>query len=479
MVPKLHAKGSSFKGAAAYVLHDKDRATSSDRVGFTETRNLAADDPDMAWRIMAATALDQARLKAQAGVKNTGRKSNKHVLHLTLNWHPNQTPSRQDMLDAADGALRSLGAEKHQALIVSHTDEAHPHLHIVLNRVSPIDGRHLSSSKEKLMLSKWAQDYEERTGVFCENRIVNNEQRERGEYVRGKKDQARHIYEAQAANLANDNDRDQALVKTQKAKDHALALRGRNMAKQHKAAWESLERSHGDRKASALKSLKKQIAKARAAIVEDMRPDWRALHRRQDKERKTFESMETSFFGRASNMVRTVRMSRKAVIENESGIIRRTFGILTNAGKRKEYFEAAQQRDRSALERRQAEKVSEAARSLKTAHRDKIAALTSVFFKERTTLEKRQENDRAHLKDAWRNRTAQRMAAYEARSDKRRQADALLDRYDMAAKQKPPARSDEQKNALLSKYGSRFSRAARPKAAEQDNNQKPKGDSES
>ena len=172
MVPKLHAKGSSFKGAAAYVLHDKGQADSADRVGFTATRNLAVDDPDMAWRIMAATAMDQPRLKAEAGVKNTGRKSHKHVLHLTLNWHPDQKPTQEEMLEAADGALRALGAEKHQALIVMHNDEAHDHLHIVCNRVSPEDGRHLSSSKEKLKLSQWAQAYEEKTGIVCEKGMV-------------------------------------------------------------------------------------------------------------------------------------------------------------------------------------------------------------------------------------------------------------------------------------------------------------------
>ena len=56
MVPKLHAKGSSFKGAALYLLHDKNRAQTGERVAWTETRNLAVDDPETGWRIMAATS---------------------------------------------------------------------------------------------------------------------------------------------------------------------------------------------------------------------------------------------------------------------------------------------------------------------------------------------------------------------------------------------------------------------------------------
>ena len=73
-VPKLAAKGTSFKGAAAYYLHDKDAST-SERVAWTATQNLVTDNPEMAWRIMAATAKDQARLKEQAGGRTTGRKS--------------------------------------------------------------------------------------------------------------------------------------------------------------------------------------------------------------------------------------------------------------------------------------------------------------------------------------------------------------------------------------------------------------------
>lgn len=73
MVPKLAAKGTSFKGAAAYYLHDKGAST-DERVAWTATLNLATNNPEMAWRIMAATAKDQTRLKEQAGIKATGRK---------------------------------------------------------------------------------------------------------------------------------------------------------------------------------------------------------------------------------------------------------------------------------------------------------------------------------------------------------------------------------------------------------------------
>ena len=70
MLPKLHSKGKSFKGAALYLLHDKDRAATSERVAWTETRNLLTDDPHRAWRVMAATAMKQDILKVSCVTQN-------------------------------------------------------------------------------------------------------------------------------------------------------------------------------------------------------------------------------------------------------------------------------------------------------------------------------------------------------------------------------------------------------------------------
>lgn len=64
-IPRTKGKGvgTSFKGTAAYLLHDEGQAQTSDRVLWTDTRNLATDNPDQAWRVMAATAMDSDRLK--------------------------------------------------------------------------------------------------------------------------------------------------------------------------------------------------------------------------------------------------------------------------------------------------------------------------------------------------------------------------------------------------------------------------------
>ncbi|MEM9053870.1 MAG: relaxase/mobilization nuclease domain-containing protein [Pseudomonadota bacterium] len=467
MVPKIHAKGASFKGAAAYLLHDKDRAQSSERVAWTEARNLAVDDPDMGWRIMAATAMDQDRLKANAGVKNTGRKSAKHVLHISLAWHPDETPSREDMTAAADQALKAIGATDRQALIIAHTDEKHPHLHLLINRVSPEDGKHLSSSNDRLKLSKWAEQYERECGhIYCEDRVVNNAMREKGEYIKGERDQARHIFEAQGPlpSPANDNGRLKEARADQRKKDAALALRGRNLAQLHANAREKLAEAHKQRKAAIARAHQADISRTKAEIRDEFRPKWRELNRHQDSERATFEALETSFFGRASNIAKTVRLSARDIGGDTRGIIGRTFGILTNAGDRKAYFEKAQERARIALQRDQEKRTSDATKALKAAQGPKYAANRTVFLEARAKLEETQKLERAALQADWKTRNENRKAAFdEARAKNKARLD-LLD-----AHQKARAELSPREAAMLDHYLKRdFNTARNTPAREQD-----------
>ena len=57
---KTKGRGTSFKGALTYYLHDKETLETAQRVGFVEMLNLFTDDPHTAWREMMVTC-DAAR----------------------------------------------------------------------------------------------------------------------------------------------------------------------------------------------------------------------------------------------------------------------------------------------------------------------------------------------------------------------------------------------------------------------------------
>lgn len=62
----------------------------------------------------------------------------KPVLHISLSFHPDENPSTQRMLEAANTYLEHMGISKHshQVAIYEHQDTAHHHLHLIINRIN-------------------------------------------------------------------------------------------------------------------------------------------------------------------------------------------------------------------------------------------------------------------------------------------------------------------------------------------------------
>lgn len=427
MVPKLHKKGSSFKGAAAYLLHDKGRARTSERVSWTDARNLAVSDPQIGWRIMAATAMDQDRLKQSAGVKATGRKSDAPVLHLTLSWHPDEKGmlTQDEMKLAAEGAIRAIGADEHQALIIAHNDESHPHLHILLNRVNPNDGRMLSSSKEKLNLSRWAENYEKERGrIYCEERVHNNEARDRGEYTRGAKDQHRRLFEEirDGLKVSNDN-RDFAaeVRKRQKAIDLELSKLGRAQAAAQQQEWRDL-------KADLMRQ--KQAERDRAAAMKARMVDIigdaynksrRVLEERHHAERRNFERREASLAGRVKNTLDALEGAFERETAPESAAIGRLFQIVASKHARRRALSERQAREQKGLESKRRTQEKQAAARVREITRFRILRVRIEFLDKRKALMQTQQKERIALQRRWRQRHCERR----------------LDWYDMRRKTEP------------------------------------------
>mgnify|MGYP000966268817 FL=1 len=188
MIIRIQASGSSFRGAGAYYLHDKAadgsidnslKPTSAERVMFTETRNCANQDPFRALDEMWFVADNQDWLKMQAGVKRGGRAVENPVKTIVMSWHAKDEPSTEHMIESADAFLRHMGWQEHQAVIAGHDDTDHKHLHIILNRVHPDNGRTLDDYKERVHAQEWALQYERaRDQVRCDHREANAEKRQ-------------------------------------------------------------------------------------------------------------------------------------------------------------------------------------------------------------------------------------------------------------------------------------------------------------
>ncbi len=188
MIIRIEPAGGSFRGAGLYYLHDKAadkdlpnalKPATDERVWFTDTRNCANFDPELALDEMWATAEAQQWLKAQAGGRTSGRVCEDPVKTLSISWHKDDAPTPEHMIAAADAYLKAMQWDEHQAVFVGHRDTEHRHLHIILNRVHPETGRTLDDYRDHPRSQAFALAYEKEHGkLWCVDREINAAERE-------------------------------------------------------------------------------------------------------------------------------------------------------------------------------------------------------------------------------------------------------------------------------------------------------------
>ena len=95
---KTKGRGTSFKGALTYYLHDKDTLETAHRVGFVEMLNLFADDPHTAWREMMVTAEAARRTQApRRPLTWPDARTTSPSTAFSIEWHPDDRPTEDHM----------------------------------------------------------------------------------------------------------------------------------------------------------------------------------------------------------------------------------------------------------------------------------------------------------------------------------------------------------------------------------------------
>jgi hypothetical protein len=244
-----------------YYLHDKREEgellrLSDDRVAWIATRNCAANDPELAFKEMAATAWDAERLKVAAGERLAGHPLEKPVMTISLSWHPSERPTAEAMEKAADSYLHFMGFDQHQAVFIAHTDTGHAHVHIILNRVHPQTGKVLDDAFSKNRSQMWARDYEREHGrVWCE-------EREGKDYTRANDRPPRGLPHREAIEAREEARRYVALEAA------AMTLDAREK--------ELLSRRHQEEREAFFETRHTEFREARQAAYREMREAYRA-----------------------------------------------------------------------------------------------------------------------------------------------------------------------------------------------------------
>lgn len=429
-----------------YYFHDKREEgettrLSDERVEWTETRGLFTKDADMAWRVMAATAMDSDRLKREASIKATGRQSDQCVYAYSIGWHPDEAAglSKPEMIRAADESLRALGAEGYQAIFVAHNDTPHPHVHVILNRTSPEDGRLLKIRKDYLTLSKWAQSYEEERGhVWCKERVANNALRKDGTFAKYEGAQSReHQQMEQAAKKAgvpedaivrerrNQEMLDSYLVedtKTDELKarqalpDHLKAKLGDrlNMKVRHKVEFADLDARYADKKEELYERATDMIETVSAKIEKQFRPDRDALARKQYSERQEFDGRESSIIGKIQNVGEAIASRKVSELDpDDKGWTAAAFNFLTSKEARKDAIGKRHYTERRALDREEQQAKQSSKSSILSDLVSLIKSAADVFLVERKALTTRHDSETKQYKAAWTHRDEERRLAFD------------------------------------------------------------------
>lgn len=372
MVPKVAGKGRSFKGAGLYYLHDK-QASTSERVAFTHTENLPTRDPDKAIKCMAWTALRQNELKARSGGSAKGRKLTQPVYCYSLSWAPGETPSQEDMIGAAEDTLSILGLSDHEALLVGHNDEPHPHIHVIVNRVHPETGIAAPLSMDHLKLSTWAEAFEKRQGqIRCEQRVENNERRRYGEFVK-------------------DHDSQNA------AEFRRWRQERRDQQRERRERQDAFLEARHDRQHSELFNERdRRIEAKRKQVHEAARGDWRRLYREQNDGRRRLDSAQRNAWSRLRFFVRTYGAEfRQADKTTRKKMLKDALGALIGSKRQYAELERRQISARRELGNRINARAKELTRGIREEHARKLMELRNQHGKERIELNKRQAEERA------------------------------------------------------------------------------------
>ena len=118
--PGRHDKKSSFRDLVNYCLGVTGHAKGA--VLYVGTQNLL--DPKTAAYEMESVAIENVRCKTPA-------------FHFILSWRETESPTKEQVDEAVNIALKELDLQDCQALWSLQSDTNNLHVHVAVNRISP------------------------------------------------------------------------------------------------------------------------------------------------------------------------------------------------------------------------------------------------------------------------------------------------------------------------------------------------------
>lgn len=143
IVPAKGAEGGrGFRGAVDYITQDR-------KVAYVFAEGVASFETAIA--DMGAVAAMNPRVEDP-------------VYHLVLTWPSYETPTQAQVQQAVAMQMRALGFAGHQYVAAFHTDTDHPHVHVVINKVSPVNFRAVAPRGDYFIVDRTCREIEVEQG---------------------------------------------------------------------------------------------------------------------------------------------------------------------------------------------------------------------------------------------------------------------------------------------------------------------------
>lgn len=422
MNPVEITQGKSFKGLSAYLLQDENRET-SERVGWSDTRNLAGADPDQAWRLMLATANSAGALKEAAGIKQ-GKPVKNTVYHYSINFNPEDEVTPEIRQSAVDGSLKALGLEDHQVMAVEHTDKAHNHVHVMVNLIDSANGMSAASpqmcddgkkrsklSNSQRKLSSWAQKFERDNGLtVTEGRLSNANKRSRGERVDAQR-KTRNVHERQKRERTTDR-RKNYIKREQNDRAKDIQYRSNELKEKSADQWDALKFGYGVQQ-KAIKDEMSPAMKARSAEIKELfKPYWADMFKRHRDELKAFEAGDRSAIGRI--------WTAAAVFKDRAldGDYLGGFVAAFSKENRRNIVLKKHDREREDMSRAAADQRTQEIGKMKHEFDRQFEKAREQFLKDSTALKAEQDQAWKEIRDEWKQYNQERQNAFTVKQDR-------------------------------------------------------------
>lgn len=407
MIPKVvmspgNQYGRSFKGLVSYISNDApDPQTgemSDGRVGFAYVRNLPSDKPSIAWKVMAATAMNREQIKEAAGIRKGGRPDKGEVMHLILSWDESEreTLTEKQMTEAADETLAYLGLSEHQVYGREHDeDHKNPHMHLAINRVHPETGKIAKDWRSYTDLSRWALDYERSRGkVLVQGREDNWAAREQGLELPRQPSKTRVQYEAEQA--TSDSDALRERNAKHQAEREALIRQNTELRRRGEDFRKKAFELHQKKVQLAHEAAERRRAETKARIERSFLREHQRVLEAQREEREAFEANQQSLTGRLRNRWKYTDWRR---VDPDTGRLSftRFFNAWSEPGFPKAQMDQQHAQETEALhdtrrrlhqrrEERFAQQTRQASRELRREHGERLLAFDEAQQKIRDRL---------------------------------------------------------------------------------------------